>query len=311
MSAAPPWFTRALARVEPRLAALAPPLGQRIAAVIARLSRRQGAPDLGAAFTSPAAMPYPHLTDAYRSDLGLAPDDARLLAIGEGAILLYLHVRTQDDLIDDPSTWDPGYAYAAEAFSALSLRAFSAALGADDRFFAFREATLLTFLDAATWELDVYRKAGDAPDALSRLGNKLLPMAIPLGALALAAGRAGDLDALTAFASAFGAGLQVVNDVLNVAEDHAAGRRTPVLTWLYAGGRAAPGVPAAPIRPVFLSDPALDRALESARDGIARAVHLAEAIGAPTLAAAARESEALIDAAPVRLLALSLRAGAV
>jgi hypothetical protein len=311
MSAAAPWFSEALLRVEERLAAIEPPLATRIAKILAHLSRRNGGQSLETAFTSPAAVPYPRLTDAYRHDLGLLPEDPRLVSIGEAAILLYLHVRIQDDMIDDPVTWDPGYTLAAEAFSAASVRAFSAALSFDARFYAFREATMIAFLTAATWELDVYRKGGGTGCDIARLGRKLLPMAIPLGALAIVAERPGDLDPLTAFAEAIGGGLQVVNDLLNIAEDHAAGRTTPVLRWLYAGGRAIAGQPRVPIRAIFLSDPALDRALATSRAQIARATEIAEALGASTLASAARESAALVEAAPVRLLGLSLHAGAV
>jgi hypothetical protein len=307
MTAAPTWFRAALTRVKARLSAIEPPLSARLQAVLTRMAGRNGAEDLETAFTSEAAMPYPRLTDAYRNDVGIAPFDGRLVTLGEGAILLYLQVRAQDDLVDDPRTWDAGTTYAAEVFSAASVRSFADALGGDPRFFAFREATLFTFLSAATWELDVYRLGeGPAAEAIPRMGNKLLPLAIPLGALALAAERADDLDALTAFARTIGSGLQIVNDMLNIAEDHAAGRLSPVLSALYAGGRAAPGAPAGSIRPLFLSDAALDHALVEARAAIAKAAEIAAQRGAVTLAAAARESAALIDSAPARLLGLSL-----
>lgn len=314
---APAWFGRALDRVRAYVNGngLPPELRARAAAVANAFARRNGGTSLATAFTAPGAAPYPRLTDAYRDDLGLSPEDPRLDAIGEGAVHLYLHVRAQDDLIDDPATWGPSFTYAAEAFAAASLRAFAAALPGEARFFAFREAVMLAFLSAAVWELDVMRGepaslASRAMDeAPARLGYKLVPMAIPLGALALVAGKPEHLDPLLRFASALGEGIQIVNDVLNVAEDHIAGRATPVLAWLYAGGRADAATPAGLVRALLLSDPALEHAQDRACAAIARASALAKSLPAPCLAAATHASTNLIDGAPARLLALTLGGG--
>jgi hypothetical protein len=313
----PPWFTRAVGRVSAHVSALPPELRARASAVASALARRNGGCDLASAFTAPGAAPYPRLTDAYRDDLGLSPEDPRLDRIGEGAVYLYLHVRAQDDLIDDPATWDASFTYAASAFAAASLRAFAAALPGEARFFAFREAVMLAFLGAAAWELDVMRvptaalSPGASAEATARLGYKLAPIAIPLGALALAAGEPAHLDLLLPFVGALGEGLQIVNDVLNVAEDHASGRATPVLAWLYAGGRAEAATPAGLVRALFLSDPALEQAQGRAHEALARAAALARALPAPRLATATLAASELVEVAPARLLALTLGGGAV
>jgi hypothetical protein len=306
------WITEAFLATEELKAGLSEALGARFDRVWDRLSRMNGGRSVEAALTSPAATPFLSLIEAYRRDLGL-PDDERLADIGAGALALYLYVRVQDDIVDEPELFEPAYVYVAEALSSASQAAFARALPDDRGLSAYRAAVMRAFAEAAAWEIDVYRRgegpAGGPPEreALRRSGQKFLPMAVPLGAVACASARAGDLSRLPRFVEALGTGLQLANDVLNAAEDHAAGRATPVLGWLYAGGGSAPGRPAEAARAALLGDAALKRAQAAARRAITSAEELALEMSAPGLAAEARARLGFIDSLPRRLLALCLR----
>jgi hypothetical protein len=147
-------------------------------------------------------------------------------------------------------------------------------------------------------------------DSSGVLGRKLLPVAVPLGAMAVLSGRPEHLDALTEFATALGTGLQIVNDVLNVGEDHAACRTTPVLAMLRAGGRVAPTEPPGRMRALLLSDDGLSMMLERARNALDAASEIARSIGAAGMAAVASERAAYVETVPDYLFALLLGANA-
>jgi hypothetical protein len=93
---------------------------------------------------------------------------------------------------------------------------------------------------------------------------------------------------------------------LNVREDHTQQRLTPVLSWLYAGGKAAPATPAADIRVALLCDRALTQALGAAEDALDRAAQLARTIGAPRLGAIAGNRAVYVRSLPEHLLSLHL-----
>jgi hypothetical protein len=316
------------------LGSVEPPLSLRLARVFDRIARMNGGRSLEASLSAAATTPGLALMDALREDVGLAAEDPRFVAVAGGAILLYAYVRLQDDLVDEPEAWDRGDVFTAEVLASASAREFARAVDVTDArggtsgrgegsagrsggaaFFAFREEVMRSFAEVAAWELDVYRKAGegasgDRDEDTAWLGRKLLPMAVPLGALVVAAGREVDLPEVVRFVVALGEGIQLVNDVLNAAEDHVARRPTPVLRWLYQGGRAREGDASAQIRALLLSDAALERALERARRATGQAEDIAARMGAARTAAVARERASFLDTVPERLLALCLRAGA-
>jgi hypothetical protein len=339
-SATPPWLPGALLATKKLLGSVEPPLSRRLARVFERIAGMNGGRSLEASLSAAATTPGLALMDALREDVGLAADDPRFVAVAGGAILLYAYVRLQDDLVDEPEAWDRGDVFTAEVLASASARELARAVDAIEvgggtsesgggrrgagtagrsggaAFFAFREEVMRSFAEVAAWELDVYRKADEGAlrerhEDTAWLGRKLLPMAVPLGALVVAAGREADLPEVVRFVVALGEGIQLVNDVLNAAEDHVSRRPTPVLRWLYEGGRAREGDGAAKIRALLLSDAALDRALDKARRATARAEDIALQMGAARTAAVARERASFLDTVPERLLALCLKGGAL
>jgi hypothetical protein len=304
----PPWFSQAIHAMEQLCSAAPPPLSTRFAQIAARLNHLNGARTLDEGLRAAVANPSPALMEALRVDYGIAVDDPRLAVIGEAALALYFALRTQDDMVDEPGLLDRGYVYVVEVFSRASQRAFAQALAGSPRFFAFQAAVMMTFATAATWEIDTFR-TGAVPEDLVRLGQKLLPMAIPLGALAVLADCAAQLDLLEQFATDLGIGLQMINDVLNVQEDHGQRRLTPVLRWLYASGTVTPEEPPARIRVALLANEVLPRALCCAQEALTRAEQVALAIDAPRLATMVRNRAAYVQSVPTQLLALYLHAG--
>lgn len=281
-------------------------VGDEMPRATAWMRRKYGQVPIETALTSAMATPFVALLDALAADYGLAEDDPSVAKLGEATLALYFYVRIQDDVVDEPDVVDPAHVYVAEIFNGASQRAFAEAL-ADGvgPFLAFRERTMAAFARAAMWEVDTFRNGSVEPD-LRRMGEKFLPMAVCLGAMALRAGRAEHLDPLVEFVTTFGGGLQMVNDVLNVKEDHALGRLTPVLRWLYAGGRLAPDDPAGRVRPAMLADGSMPRALAVAKDAMSEAERQADAIGPGRLAAVPRDWSSRIDGVPDRLFGLLL-----
>jgi len=307
--ALPGWFLPAMDSVERMFTSCHTPLANRMAWAKMRLARMNGATSIAGAVTASVATPGIALLEALCVDYGIAANDPRLVAVGEGTLLLYCFLRVQDDIVDEPEALDRGYVYVAQLFSGASLRAFACALGGNPQFFCFHDQTMAAFAHTAIWELDVVRAGSASSDDVERLGQKFLPMAIPLGAIALLADRPDHLDALVRFSGSFGTGLQLINDVLNIKEDHAQRRTTPVLRWIYDSGAIAPSTPAAQVRISLLSDPALGRACRAAEHALNHAAQLAREIGAPHLASVAIERAAYACEVPGRLLSLYLTGG--
>jgi hypothetical protein len=308
-SALPGWFLPAMQSAERACTSRQGPLAERMAHARMRLARMNGATSIAGALTASVATPGIALLEALRVDYGIAADDPRVVAVGEGMLLLYFFLRVQDDIVDEPEAIDRGYVYVAQLFWGASLRAFACALGGSPEFFSFHEQTMAAFADTAAWEIDVVRAGSASSGDVERLGQKFLPIAVPLGAVALLANHPGDLDDLVRFSQRFGTGLQLINDVLNIKEDHEQRRTTPVLRWIYHGGAIAPTTPAAQVRISLLSDPALGRACRAAEHALNHAAQLAREIGAPRLAAVALERAAYAREVPGRLLSLYLTGG--
>jgi hypothetical protein len=305
----PTWFPGAMWAVERLFTACGPPLATRLAPTATRLSQMNGAASIRGALSAMVATPGLALLEALRADYGIGVDDPRVETIGEAALALYFYLRVQDDIVDEPEQLDRAYVYVAEVFSGASQRAFAQALAGSPRFFTFREEIMAVFASAATWEVDAFRTGMATKADLVRMGQKLLPIAIPLGALALLAGRPAQLAPLVQFTTHFGSGLQMVNDLLNVKEDHVRQRLTPVLSWLYAGGKVTPGAPPATIRLALLADAALHRALTCAQEAMAQAEQVALALHTQRLAAIAHNRTAYVQSVPQRLLALHFNTG--
>jgi hypothetical protein len=313
-------MARAFAAHERFTDSLPAQLGERFRRVCsARLDTMNGARSFASGVTAPAATPFIALLEACRRDLGLSEADPRLEAIGEATLALYVYVRIQDDLVDEPARFDRGCVYIAEAFAGRSARAFADALGgcpaagpgeapAPAAFFAFRERAMLAFARVAVWEIDVFhegRAGGDEEER--RVGEKFLPMAVPLGALCFLAGRPDRAEGLLALVATLGAGLQVMNDLLNLTDDHLGRRLTPVLRRLYREGRAAPGCNAAALHTAVLASDEVAGAIAWARAELAQAARIAAAHGLPRVAEVARGRGAFLEEIPAIVVARCLR----
>ncbi len=307
----PAWVLHALAESSRWVAGAPPALQSRLARVQARVASGQGAASVEGALTARLATPGFALTEAYRRDLDL-PDGPLLRALGEGALGLYFYLRIQDDVIDEPGTYDASYLYAAEVFAGASAEGFARAVGDQPVFWSFRRAALDELAAISAWEIDTYRAldlavtGAHAEQHAAELGSKLIPMAIPLAALAAATNRPRSLAWIGPFARALGRALQIANDLLNARDDHVTGRLTPSLAALYAGGRVSRSDDAFRVWPALAGDPALDRMLRAARMHVEAAASLAADSEAPALAAATTGIGAVLDEIAPRLLKLAL-----
>jgi hypothetical protein len=307
----PAWTSRALSASARWFDAAPPPLQTRLASVRARVASAQGQSSVDGALTAPGATPFLALTEAFRSDLQL-PEDGAVDAVGAGSLALYFYLRIQDDVVDEPALFDRAHAYAAEIFAGLSAEAYARAVGASPAFWGFRRAILTELASVSAWELDTYRAldlataAALAEEHSAMLGSKLVPMAIPLAALAAVADRQESFSWLGLYARALGRALQIANDLLNARDDHVAGRLTPTLAALYAGGRVKRGDEAFRVWPLLAGDAALERMLGLARLHAGAAINVAAEAGALALAAATRQSATILDEIPVRLLRLAM-----
>lgn len=268
------------------------------------MARTNGGASLATALTAPAATPFLRAVDGYLGDVGLAREGLVAADLGEGALATYLHVRLQDDVVDEPRRFGPRFVYAADTWAVTAAAAFARALPDAAPFFAFRAATLTEFFAAAAAEVEARRRKR-ALDAAA-IGDKFLPLAIPLGAVAFAAGRGDDGPALVRYARSFGEALQLVNDALNAREDHEARRPSALLAALYAEQGLGPGTEATTLLARLAASEALDRALVTARAALFSALETALAIHAPALAALTSERTTFLASVRGRLLALQL-----
>lgn len=272
-----------------------PALDRLIDRCLDRLRARD--PDLARLLRHPASTPFVALVDAVGADLAAPP--AAVAALGRATVWLYLYVRVQDDLVDEPRRVHRSMVYAQEWLLARHLELFAAAApGAlPDRSALMRRFAAVGAREAAL------RAQGAAPEGEAWMGEKFLPMAVPLVGLAHVAARPGLGRTLEEVVVRFGTGLQLVNDVLNVREDHAAGRPTPVLRALDQAG-ACLGDELLAAR--LLAHPTLPALLERARGEMAAAADLAEAAGLRATAAVVWRSVQMAEQAPRRLMGLVL-----
>lgn len=294
------WLTDAVGDLERLARELTPALRTRLDAALDRVGRSNGATSLREALQRPASTPFVALVDACAADLGLR-GDPRAARLGRSMVVGYAYVRVQDDLVDEPDLVDRASVYLLEALLAEHLALFSSAVG-DARAFAWRGQIMRRFAETAAEEVDA-RGGGDPDGALDWMGEKFIPMAVPLAGMAVLVERCDDIPELVVFVRELGTALQLVNDVFNVAEDHAAGRTTPVLRWLRASGVAlGDGLD----RARLLAHPALQRSLAEARRSVDAAEARARRHGFAALAGVAAHTRGMVDRAPERLCRLML-----
>jgi hypothetical protein len=305
-AALPPWVPSALQATERLFRAFEPPLSDRMARVADRLSQRNGATTIEAGLRASVATPFLAAMDALRQDYRIAADNPCMPRLGEATLALYIYVRIQDDIVDEPDEIDRADVFVMEVFHGASQRAFARALDGNPTFFAFQEEVMDRFAGAALWEVDAFHSAASAEIDLVQTGQKFLPMAVPLGAVALLAQRSIHLPRIAEFVTHLGTGLQMVNDVLNVRQDHANKRLTPVLKWLYADEAQFEDDTSTRIRLKLLASEVLYRALDRARAALRNAERIAQDMDAPKLAAVAANRAEFVQSVTSRLLALHL-----
>jgi hypothetical protein len=166
---------------------------------------------------------------------------AKTQAAGEGMLCLYFSVRCQDDRVDEGA--NPKLAYLEGALTARALQLLVEVAGDAGAMLSEWEAFARKFGAASHRDAEL-RSADHAiwdDEAIALQGHKYLPMAMPLVALLLAAGRASDLPALYETVERLGVGLQLSNDIYGVSRDLATRQGSPFLADLdLEPGRNAP-----------------------------------------------------------------------
>ena len=297
----PAWIDEAVADLERVTREAAPPLRRRMEAALGRVGGMNGARSVREALLRPASTPFVALVEACARDLGLA-GDPRAALLGRSMVLLYLYVRVQDDVVDEPDRVDRASVYAAEAFLAEHLARFTEAVSTPAAM-AWRGRIMRRFAEVAAAEIDDRARLDEGDLDLSWMGEKFLPMAVPLVGMAIAADREDAVEDIVAMVREIGTALQLVNDLFNVAEDAALGRPTPVIRWLReAGVDPASGA----LRATLLSHPVCARSMNEARRYTDLAADRARRGGHEALAEIAEHARSMVDRAPERLCRLML-----
>lgn len=148
---------------------------------------------------------------------------------GEAMLAWYFALRIQDDLVDEGAPRE--LAFLEQVLAVHATRAMVSAAGDAPAMLAFQDRLVRDF--ASTAMADARQRA--EPDfvwdgvAIARQGRKYLPMAGPLGALLIRAGRGDDLDRLARLVEELSTGLQLTNDLFGAGKDLARGERSPYL----------------------------------------------------------------------------------
>lgn len=294
------WVSDAVRDLETLARTSPPALQRRLDEALARMARMNGAHTLREALVRPASTPFVAAVDACADDLGLT-GDVRVASMGRATVALYAYVRLQDDLVDEPDRVDRASVFAAEALLSEHLTHFAMAVS-DPAAHAWRARIMRRFAGVAATEVDD-RDRSPSDEDLGWMGEKFLPMAVPLVGMAVMAGREDVVASLVEFVREVGAALQLVNDAFNVAEDSAGGRTTPVLRWMRASNVDTEEAVA---RATLLSDAVLARVLDEARRFTDAATRRADDMGFKSLAGVARHARAMVDRTPERLCRLML-----
>lgn len=287
----PVWLREAVDRLgavladEPEMAALFGP-------ILKRLGGDSSADSLRAAFTRVLSTPFLRLLALLANDLGV--DDERVTGLGVSTAWLYLYVRIQDDLVDEPDTTPRELVFAMERALSESLAAHVQAIpwaGSVLR----RCDQMARFAQVMAAEA-LARDGADLPRDLAWTGGKFLPVAVALCALAADARGPAVADSVEAVVLRLGVAWQLANDAHDVARDHAAGRLTPLLRRCAEAGEAPTAVS-------LLVGRALPEAVAEALALVDEARALAEGAGLVRLAAAADDAAERLRRLPERLMA--------
>jgi radical SAM protein with 4Fe4S-binding SPASM domain len=167
--------------------------------------------------------------------------DGLVEAAGEGMLCLYFSVRCQDDRVDEAA--NPKLTYLEGALTARAVQLLVGVAGDASAMLAEWESFTRKFGEAAHRDAEL-RSADHSiwdDEAIALQGHKYLPMALPLAALLLGAGRSSALPAMYQTVERLGVGLQLTNDIYGVHRDLATRQGSPFLADLdLEPGRSAP-----------------------------------------------------------------------
>lgn len=296
-------------------------LGALFDALAARLRLLEGEPGEGY-FSHPMALPVlelplwiatrpggpaPALDAGSRALPPLAVDLAETAAVG------YLHVRIEDDLVDE-GVGEPGAAVLLSGALFTRHQALLArSLPGGSPFWGLFEEVWLGYGEAMLLERRLHRGAGPRDAAtFRRVLARSRPLVLPAAAALFALSQAEHLAALEEFVSALAAAHQLFADLLHAEKDRALGNATYVLARLGAqveardagqpqasGAALAGGEPrhdpagrgATALRAQLFARGGFDAILEEARCELARAEAAAGALGLPEAARFCKKRE--------------------
>ncbi|WP_437877634.1 geranylgeranyl pyrophosphate synthase [Sorangium sp. So ce513] len=314
------------AEVLRRLKALRGRLGGELGALFDELTARlrlfEGEPGEGY-FSHPMALPVLELPLWVATRFG-APRPAACAGspelpplavdLAEAAAVGYLHVRIEDDLVDEGVGEPVAAVLLSGALFARHQALIARSLPGQSAFWDLFEEVWLGYGEAMLLERRLHRGGGprDA-EAFRRVLGRSRPLVLPAAAALFALSRAEHLAALEAFVSALAAAHQLFADLLHAEKDRAHGNATYVLARLGAqvaqvegsgagpsrpGGAArpgdgGPGEPdgrgAAALRAALFARGGFDAIVEEARCELARAEAAAGALGLPEAARFCKE----------------------
>ena len=269
-------------------------LGPQQRAAFDDLTTRLDLDDSGGAayFLDPRAFPVVQLptwcVDRASSGTEALPDRARA-QLQEASLAGYLHVRVQDDLLDEGRGDPAGAMLLAEALLVRHLALVHRIAGSSQAFSALAESRWSRYGEAMLLEVEVNRgRAALDEEAARQLLDRSRPLVLP-GAAALAAAGADEaLTVLDAYVVALADGHQRFHDLCDAEADLVAGRRTRV-TERYGGG----GDPAV-LRQRLVLGGGYDAVVGEARTSLERAAGLARDIGLQEAAADAERRIAMM-----------------
>ena len=242
-------------------------------------------------FLDPRAFPVIQLPTwcvhwADRRDPGL-PHGA-VADLQEAALAGYLHVRVQDDLLDEGEGEAIPSMLLAEALLLRHLSLVQRAAGGSRAFADLVERRWTDYGEAMLLEAEVHGGRVPLDDGVfQRVLDRSRPLVLPGAAALAAAGAEAELRILDRYVSALAEGHQWFHDLGDAERDLREGRRTPV-TERYGGD----GDPAA-MRQRLVTGGGYDQVVGEARRALERAAGLAREIG---LAEAAADAERRIQA---------------
>jgi radical SAM protein with 4Fe4S-binding SPASM domain len=227
-------------------------------------------------------------------------------AAGEGMLCLYFAVRCQDDRVDEAA--NPKLAYLEGALTARAIQLLVEVAGDAPAMLAEWEAFSRKFGDAAHRDASM-RSADHAvwdDEAIVLQGHKYLPMALPLVALLIAAGRTSDLSAIYQTVERLGVGLQLSNDIYGVERDLATRQGSPFLAALdLEPGRNAPHNLYPSIRR-SLRNGTLHKTFELAADALRGGLEPLASLASPRLARHVEQRILELEAAHRRISTIAI-----